>query len=588
MRLSTRPSKMGAAAAAAGIAILGVAVPAQAVVSGGNGRVFFGGATSAPGFNGCNCNIFKVNPDGSDQKLLTNQPDGSNGAQRPSVSGDGSKVAFQQFDDTPPKFNRAQIWIMNGDGTGKTQLTNTGNQIENRDPGISPDGTKIVFEREDETSTSPPGGTLGLFSMDSNGANEVPLTSTGLDVAYNSPEFSPDGTKIVYVRVDPGGTNQIWEMDANGNNQHVLYDDAGNNDTGPSFSPDGGQIVFSHNGNLSVMNSDGSSPAQILDSNTHTIPALNPTWSPDGTTLAFSGYAPPNYNQGFTFGIYLVSAAGGSDPTALATGSLQEYPTWAKVVAPDTFIDSGPSGVTNDPTPSFTFHSDDSSATFQCKVDGGTFNSCTSPKTLVHLADGTHTLRVRAHNSAGFDPTPAVRTFTVDTASISESSATLTITAASGAKDNLVVTRPSVSTIRVTDSASGAYTGSGVHVGAGCTRVGDYRADCHASGITLIQASSGDQTDKITNSADLASLENGGPAADVLTGGTAHDVINGGPAPDVMRGMKVNDSIEGHDLTDDTSINCDGGTSSGLNDSADLDSLPKDDPATQCENVTRH
>jgi Ca2+-binding RTX toxin-like protein len=123
---------------------------------------------------------------------------------------------------------------------------------------------------------------------------------------------------------------------------------------------------------------------------------------------------------------------------------------------------------------------------------------------------------------------------------------------------------------------------------AGCTRVGDYRVDCNASGITLIQASSGDQTDKITNNANLASILNGGAAADVLTGGSTHDVITGGTGADVMIGMNGNDSIRGRDLTDDTTINCDGGTVSGLNDSADLDLLPKDSPATGCENVTRH
>jgi Tol biopolymer transport system component len=574
------------AAAVTGVAVLRAAAPVHAVISGGNGRVFFGGATTAPGFNGCNCNIFSINPDGSDQKLLTNQPDGSNGAQRPSVSADGAKVVFQQFDDTPPNFNRAQIWIMNGNGSGKTQLTHTGNQIENRDPGISPNGSKIVFEREDETSLT--GGTLGLYEMNPDGSNVTPLTSTGLDVAYGSPEFSPDGSKIVYVRVDPGSTNQIWEMDSNGNNQHVLYDDAGNNDTGPSFSPDGTQIVFAHNGHLSVMNSNGSSPSEILDSSSHTIPAQNPTWSPDGTTIAFGGYAPPSYNQGFTYGLYLVPAAGGSDPTALTTGSLQEYPSWAAVPRPNTFIDSGPSGTINDPTPTFTFHSDDASATFQCKVDGGTFTSCISPKTLAHLADGTHTVQVRAHNSVGFDATPASRSFTVRTAVVSESSATLTVTAAPGAKDNLVFTRPSASTIRVTDSPSGTYTGSGVHVGAGCTRVGDYRADCHAAGITLIHASSGDQADRVTNNANLASVLNGAAAADLLTGGSTHDVVTGGPGADVMIGMNGNDSIHGRDLADDTTINCDGGTSSGLDDSADLDLLPKDSPATGCETVTRH
>ena len=86
------------------------------------------------------------------------------------------------------------------------------------------------------------------------------------------------------------------------------------------------------------------------------------------------------------------------------------------------------------------------------------------------------------------------------------------VTAAPGAKDNLAITRPSASTLRVTDLAGGAYTGSGVHTGAGCTRSGDYTANCNAAGITLIQVTSGDQTDQVVNSTAVQSSLNGGAA----------------------------------------------------------------------------
>ena len=68
----------------------------------------------------------------------------------------------------------------------------------------------------------------------------------------------------------------------------------------------------------------------------------------------------------------------------------------------------------------------------------------------------------------------------------------MTVSAASGARDNLAVTRPSPSTLRVTDLPGGAYTGSGVHTGAGCTQSGDNGANCTGS-ITLIQITAGDQ-----------------------------------------------------------------------------------------------
>ena len=137
-------------------------------------------------------------------------------------------------------------------------------------------------------------------------------------------------------------------------------------------------------------------------------------------------------------------------------------------------------------------------------------------------------LHVRATDPAGnTDPTPAVRSFTVQTAEVKVSGSTLVVTAAAGAKDNLRISRPSASTLRVTDFPSGAYTGSGVRTGAGCTRSGDYSANCSASGITLVRVLSADQIDRVVNSTAVKSSLNGGAANDVLTGGSADDTLTG-------------------------------------------------------------
>ncbi|MDQ3933482.1 MAG: chitobiase/beta-hexosaminidase C-terminal domain-containing protein [Actinomycetota bacterium] len=88
---------------------------------------------------------------------------------------------------------------------------------------------------------------------------------------------------------------------------------------------------------------------------------------------------------------------------------------------PQTTIDSGPSGGTTDPSPSFAFSSDKPFSSFECKLDGpgattGTYASCTNPKSYTNLAQGTYTFSVYAADSAGnVDATPATRTFTVDT-----------------------------------------------------------------------------------------------------------------------------------------------------------------------------
>jgi hypothetical protein len=86
--------------------------------------------------------------------------------------------------------------------------------------------------------------------------------------------------------------------------------------------------------------------------------------------------------------------------------------------APDTLINAGPGdgSVSNDAAPVFDFLSPTSPATFQCSLDGASFTACSSPDALGPLADGQHTFSVRAVDvSAQPDPTPATRTFTVDT-----------------------------------------------------------------------------------------------------------------------------------------------------------------------------
>ena len=88
----------------------------------------------------------------------------------------------------------------------------------------------------------------------------------------------------------------------------------------------------------------------------------------------------------------------------------------ADTVLPDTAITSGPSGTSQQSRTASWAFSGDAGATFECKLDSGTWQACTSPKSVPDMTDGTHTFQVRAVNDAGEDPTPATRTVTVDNA----------------------------------------------------------------------------------------------------------------------------------------------------------------------------
>jgi hypothetical protein len=81
--------------------------------------------------------------------------------------------------------------------------------------------------------------------------------------------------------------------------------------------------------------------------------------------------------------------------------------------APQTTINSGPQGKTTNASPSFTFSSSEPS-TFECRLDSGSWSSCTTPKGYQNLAAGTHVFEVRATDQAGnTDTTPAARSFKV-------------------------------------------------------------------------------------------------------------------------------------------------------------------------------
>ena len=107
-----------------------------------------------------------------------------------------------------------------------------------------------------------------------------------------------------------------------------------------------------------------------------------------------------------------VDAAGNTDPSPASRA-------WTvDVTAPNTFVDTGPSGSINQPGPfQFTFHSNEGGASFQCRLSpGGSFATCSSPHQVAVPGDGNFTLTVKATDAAGNpDGTPAAQSWTVDT-----------------------------------------------------------------------------------------------------------------------------------------------------------------------------
>jgi hypothetical protein len=115
---------------------------------------------------------------------------------------------------------------------------------------------------------------------------------------------------------------------------------------------------------------------------------------------------------------FLVGAAMVCDYSGCLTGANfddLDFESEALPSPPETTITAGPTGTINSNSATFEFTANEPS-TFECSLDTGAFAACASPKTYTGLADGSHTLRVRATDEVGTtDPTPAERTWTVRT-----------------------------------------------------------------------------------------------------------------------------------------------------------------------------
>ena len=103
--------------------------------------------------------------------------------------------------------------------------------------------------------------------------------------------------------------------------------------------------------------------------------------------------------------IILISILGALFNTLLALGV---------TTPPDTTITSNPPASTTSTTATFSFTSDDPTATFGCMLDNSYYALCTSPKTYSGLSVGSHNVSIRATNTAGnTDPSPAVFNWTI-------------------------------------------------------------------------------------------------------------------------------------------------------------------------------
>ena len=178
-----------------------------------------------------------------------------------------------------------EIYTCNADGSNVSRLTNdAGADV---DPAWSPDGTHIAFIRN-----------MNLFIMNADGSNVVQKTFTG---DAKNPSWSPDGTRIAFTDeiVEIDEANNYWNprivvMDlTNGAISELPNTDGSSVEPTPSWSPDGTRIAFNSDGNAYDFVSDIFTISPQGSGKTWLTPPLfsdndywKPSWSPDGTKLS--------------------------------------------------------------------------------------------------------------------------------------------------------------------------------------------------------------------------------------------------------------------------------------------------------------
>lgn len=226
-----------------------------------------------------------------------------------------------------------------------------------------------------------------MFTCSIDGAGELPCKS--------GDSFGPlgDGEHVFSVRardragnVDPTPATYAWTIDTSTPDTQIV--------SGPSGAVASTTAAFTF---ISPDAGGGATFQCSLDG-----AAFAACTSP----VTYSGLAEKQH----VFEVRVRDSVGNVDPTPATRA-------WTvDLTPPATTIISGPTGTVANASAIFTFTSNEQNVTFACSLDGAPAAACTSPQAYTGLAQGAHVFSVTATDAAGnVDPTPATRTWSVDT-----------------------------------------------------------------------------------------------------------------------------------------------------------------------------
>jgi Tol biopolymer transport system component len=225
-----------------------------------------------------------INPDDGSYRIVPN-PDPTLFNPCGSPSPDGSLLLCETFSEDGSQ--NGIHTIRSSDGGGFTQITSNpgGDDV----PGSwSPNGKRIVFQRG-----SPTGDPEGVFVVNVNGTGLKRILPPTMQVNCCAFDWSPQGNNLVFSRrVTPDVHSSLWVVHADGTGLHEINvqpasacgganaDPDAEGCNSPGWSPDGTKIAFvrSHSndvdGEIYTVNLDGTGLTQV----THAPGSNSPDW----------------------------------------------------------------------------------------------------------------------------------------------------------------------------------------------------------------------------------------------------------------------------------------------------------------------
>lgn len=208
----------------------------------------------------------------------------------PSWSPDGNALYYQRRDTGPLIHRLVRRALPSG-----PEIVLSPDTVDVYDPVVSPDGARVAYRALSRITLL-----QSLRVMDADGSSEIVVSAPG-EWTDGAPAWSPDGSRLAFVRLAKDGTSQIWRVDAEGAAVPALVPITTELAADPAWSPDGVRFAFSQQGALVTSPVGGGAASAFV-----TAPgfAMAPDFARDGRSLVFVS------NRFGNFDVFLLVANG--------------------------------------------------------------------------------------------------------------------------------------------------------------------------------------------------------------------------------------------------------------------------------------